>query len=74
MAPTKRRSYPQPMHHHHAAPIAAIWISIFASTAGGAIAIFAGVWRARHPAPQPFDFAASARRIRAMPIPARDDG
>jgi hypothetical protein len=62
------------MDHHHTALSVAIWVSIFASTLGAGIAIFAGIWSAKHPRPRGFDFVASARRIRAMPIPARDDG
>jgi hypothetical protein len=58
------------MHH---TPSIAFWISILSSLAAVAIAIFAAVWRDKHPQPQGFDFAASARRIRARPIPARDD-
>jgi len=60
-------------HHHHLAVLVAIWVSIFASTVGAFIAIFAGIWSAKHPKVQGFDFVASALRIRAMPIPARDD-
>jgi len=58
---------------HHTAPSVAFWISILASTSGAAIAIFAAIWRAKHPQPQNFDFAASARRIRATPIRSRED-
>jgi hypothetical protein len=48
-------------------------ITMIASMAGAFIAIFAGIWSAKHPGAQGFDFVASARRIRAMPIPARGD-
>jgi hypothetical protein len=47
-------------------------ISMTAGIAGSFVAIFVGIWSAKHPGPRGFDFAASARRIRAMPIPARD--
>jgi hypothetical protein len=57
------------MHH---TPSIAFWISILSSMAAVAIAIFAGIWRAKHPQARGFDFIASARRIRAMPIPPRD--
>jgi hypothetical protein len=48
-------------------------ISMIAGIAGAFVAIFAGLWSAKHPHARGFDFVASARRIRAMPIPARDD-
>jgi len=46
---------------------------MFFSMLGAGIAIFFGIWRSKHPQPRGFDFAASARRIRTTPIPARDD-
>jgi len=61
------------MHHHHASFVG-IWVSMFASAAGGLTALFCGVWSARHPGSQGFDFIASARRIRARSASARDDG
>ena len=61
------------LHHLLAAPSFAVWVSMVCSTLGAGIAIFLGIWRTKHPQPHGFDFAASARRIRAMPIPARDD-
>jgi hypothetical protein len=65
------------MDHHHAASLVAIivgaWVPLFAGMVGAGIAIFAGIWSARHPQARGFDFVASARRIRATPIPARDD-
>jgi ABC-type dipeptide/oligopeptide/nickel transport system permease component len=60
------------MDHHHLALSVAVWVSFFASMLGAGIAIFAGIWSAKHPS-RGFDFVASARRIRTMPIPARDD-
>jgi deoxycytidine triphosphate deaminase len=60
------------MHHHHIAPLVAVWVSIFSSLAGAGFAIFAAVWSAKHRGPRAFDAVASARRIRAMPIRARD--
>jgi hypothetical protein len=51
----------------------AIAVSMIASMVGAGIAIFAGIWSAKHPQARGFDFIASARRIRAMPIPPRDD-
>jgi hypothetical protein len=63
-------------HHHAASLVAAItgaWVPLLAGMIGAGVAIFAGIWSARrHPA-RGFDFAASARRIRAMPPPPRDD-
>jgi hypothetical protein len=54
-------------------PSIAFWISILSSTAAVAIPIFATIWRAKHPRSHGFDFVESARRIRGMPIPSRDD-
>jgi hypothetical protein len=48
-------------------------VSMIASMVGVFIAIFAGIWSAKHPQARGFDFVASARRIRAMPVPARVD-
>jgi hypothetical protein len=48
-------------------------VSMIAGMAGAFVAIFAGIWSAKHPQGRGFDFVASARRIRAMPVPARDD-
>jgi hypothetical protein len=74
MARIGARRYLRAMQHHHIALSVAIWVNSFASTLGACIVIFAGIWSAKHPgASRGFDFAASARRIRAMPIPARDD-
>ena len=73
MAPSRAQGYLRDMHHHHIAQSIAIWVSIFASTVGAGIAVFAGIWSAKHPQARGFDFIASARRLRAMPIPARDD-
>jgi hypothetical protein len=73
MASDRSRGYLRGMDHHHIAQSVAIWVSILASLAGAGIAIFAGIWRAKHPQAGGFDFVASARRIRAMPIPARDE-
>jgi len=73
MALVGAAAYLPGMHHHHIAPFVAIWVSIFAGTAGAAVAIFAGIWTAKHPGSRGFDFVASARRIRTMPIPAKDD-
>jgi len=67
------RRYLRKMQHHHLAQAVAIWVSLFASTLGAGIAIFAGLWSAKHRGTRGFDFVASARRIRTMPIPARDD-
>jgi|HubBroStandDraft_2_1064218.scaffolds.fasta_scaffold79280_5 hypothetical protein len=61
------------LHHLLAAPSFAVWVSMFFSMLGAGIAIFFGIWRSKHPQPRGFDFAASARRIRTTPIPARDD-
>ena len=70
------RRYLRDMDHHHAASLVAIivgaWVPLFAGMVGAGIAIFAGIWSARHPQARGFDFVASARRIRAMPIPTRD--
>jgi len=78
MASDRAWRYLQSMHYHHialsVALSVAIWVSLFASTVGAYIAIFAGVRSAKHPQARRFDFAASARRIRTMPIPARNDG
>jgi len=51
----------------------ALATTMIAGMAGAFIAIFAGIWSAKHPQARGFDFIASARRIRAMPVPARDD-
>ncbi|HLY77952.1 MAG TPA: hypothetical protein VKQ70_01165 [Caulobacteraceae bacterium] len=59
------------MDHHHVWPSVALWVSLLCSMAGAFVAIFAGLWSAKHPRPRGFDFAASARRIRTMPIPPR---
>ena len=63
-------AYLRAMHHTRSI---AFWISILSSTAAVAIAIVAAIWRAKRPQLRGFDFIASARRIRAMPLPARDD-
>ena len=74
MAQIASRGYLRGMEHHHLALPVAIWVSIFTSTVGAGFAIFAGIWSAKHPrGSRGFDFLASARRIRAMPIPAGDD-
>ena len=61
----------------HIAPselrVIAMAITMIASMVGAGFAIFAGIWSAKHPKSRGFDFVASARRIRAMPIPPRDD-
>ena len=57
---------------HHLALSVAIWVSMLASMVGAGLAIFAGLWTAKHPRARGFDFVASARRIRTMPIPTRD--
>ena len=59
-------------HHHHIAPFVAIWAGMFAGTVGVAVAIFAGIWTARHPQSRGFDFIASAGRIRTAPVGARE--
>jgi len=65
------------MDHHHAGSLIAVivgaQVSLFAGMAGAAVAIFAGIWSAKHPQARGFDFVASARRIRTMPAPPRDD-
>jgi hypothetical protein len=77
MAPAAARRYIRRMSHHHAASLIALiagaWVSLLAGMVGAGIAIFAGIWSAKHRPARGFDFIASARRIRAMPIPARDD-
>ena len=64
------------MDHHHAASFIAVIVGacvpIFASMVGAGIAIFSGIWTAKHPETRGFDFVASAGRIRAMTIPGRD--
>jgi hypothetical protein len=60
------------MDHHHIASLVAIWASVFASMAGAGLAIFAGLWSAQRRGSQSFDAIASARRIRTMPIRARE--
>jgi hypothetical protein len=70
MAQIGAPAYRRAMHH---TPSIAFWISILSSTAAMVIAIVVAIWRAKHPQSQGFDFVESARRIRAMPIPARDD-
>jgi hypothetical protein len=46
---------------------------MLASWVGAGFAIVAGLWTAKHPGTsRRFDFVASARRIRAMPIPTKD--
>jgi hypothetical protein len=77
MAPVAALRYHRRMDHHHAASLIAViagaWVSLLAGMVGAGIAIFAGIWSARHHPARGFDFAASARRIRAMPVPPRDD-
>jgi len=51
--------------HLQIAALVSIWVALFTSMLGGAIAIFAGIWNAKSPGPRGFDFVASARRIRA---------
>ena len=71
MAPDRARRYPLDMLHHLLGSSVAIWLSMLASLTGAGIAIFSGIWRAKHPRPPGFDFIASAQRIRARPIMAR---
>jgi len=77
MAPVAAQRYLRPMDHHTATSLIAVivgaWVPIFGGMVGAGIAIFAGIWSAKHPQARGFDFVASARRIRAMPIPTRDD-
>ena len=61
------------MDHHQLARAIAIWVSLLAGMGGAGIAIYVGLWSAKHPGARGFDFAASARRIRTAPIPARND-
>jgi hypothetical protein len=72
MAASGARRYLRGMDHHHLATYVAISASMFASMIGAGITIAAGIWSAKHPGPRGFDFAASARRIRMRPIPAKD--
>jgi hypothetical protein len=76
MASAPAQRYPRRMDHHPAASliwvIAGAWVPFVAGMVGAGVAIFAGIWSARRHPPRGFDFAASARRIRAMPVPPRD--
>ena len=73
MAAGWARRHLQGMDHHHLARTVAIWVSLLAGTGGASIAIFVGLWSAKRPGARGFDFAASARRVRTSPIPARND-
>jgi hypothetical protein len=57
------------MDHADIARTVAICLCFLGGSAGGAITTFVSIWSAKHPRAR-FDFAESARRIRAMPIPA----
>ncbi len=60
------------MSHHHIAALLGVWGGFFASLAGAAIAVCIAIRDDRRNGPKRFDFIASARRIRAMPIRARN--
>jgi hypothetical protein len=77
MASVAAQRYFRRMDHRHTASLIAViataWGPFFAGMVGAGVAIFAGIWSAKHHPARGFDFVASARRIRAMPIPPRDD-
>jgi hypothetical protein len=77
MALVAAQRYLRRMDHHHAASLIAIivgaWVPLFAGMVGAGVAISAGIWSAKHHPARGFDFVASARRIRAMPVPPRDN-
>jgi hypothetical protein len=60
------------MSHHHIAVLLGVWGGLFASWAGAAIAVCIAIRDDRRSGPKRFDFVASARRIRAMPISTRN--
>jgi hypothetical protein len=69
MAPGDRRGYLGGMHPHQVGSLVAVGVSMFCA----AVAIFIVMLNARRSQSRDFDFAASARRIRAMPVPPKDD-
>jgi hypothetical protein len=56
------------MSHHHTAALVGVWVALFASWVGAAIAIFAGILASKQRGAGRFDPIQSARRIRARPI------
>jgi hypothetical protein len=67
MAPDPLWRYSHTMHHHIAV-LVSLWSGLFVSFAGSAFAIVIALQAAKRPAVPAFDAAASARRIRTMPL------